>query len=120
MKTKEELEKLKEDWRRNPCWDIEETEGFEEYHDQLHSFRLEYEKECDIAWEAKRQNMFKHANVTISDRDNQYDGLSKRELFTAMAMQALIQSKADVGANYIGELAVMYADNLLEHLDNEP
>jgi hypothetical protein len=28
--TREAIEKLKEEWRYDPIWDIEETEGFEE------------------------------------------------------------------------------------------
>lgn len=26
---RQDLEKLKSDWARDPCWDIEDTEGFE-------------------------------------------------------------------------------------------
>lgn len=29
MKTREEVEQLKADWIANPCYDLEETEGFE-------------------------------------------------------------------------------------------
>ena len=51
MKTREEVEKLKKNWRYDPIWDIEETEGFEEYKDEL----LAYGLECKREWEERRQ-----------------------------------------------------------------
>jgi hypothetical protein len=47
MKTREEVEKLKLDWKHAyGCWDIETTEGFEEYHNELLAYRLQIEKEA--------------------------------------------------------------------------
>lgn len=43
MKTREDVEDLKHKWKQDPCWDIEETEGFEEYRDELKAFRLNTE-----------------------------------------------------------------------------
>ena len=51
LKTREDVEKLKYNWFRDPIWDIETTEGFEEYHDEL----LAYRKECEARWEKKWQ-----------------------------------------------------------------
>ena len=53
MKTAKELETLKENWKNDPCWNIEETEGFEEHHDELLAFREASEKEWDEKWSAK-------------------------------------------------------------------
>jgi hypothetical protein len=39
-----DIAKLKANWLKDPCWDIEDTEGFEEYRDQLTIFRLETER----------------------------------------------------------------------------
>ncbi len=39
MKTREELRVLQTNWRSDPCWDIEETEGFEEYREELKTYR---------------------------------------------------------------------------------
>ena len=39
MKTRDEIEKLKSNWMDDPCWDIENTEGFEEYSNELLKFR---------------------------------------------------------------------------------
>lgn len=51
MKTQEEIEHLKRNWEGDPCWDIEETEGFEEHKEELLAFRLQKEKE----WENNRK-----------------------------------------------------------------
>jgi hypothetical protein len=45
MPTLEEIEKLKHDWKVDPVWDIEHTEGFEEHYDELKNFRENYEKQ---------------------------------------------------------------------------
>lgn len=42
-RTTEELNKLKENWLKDPCWDIETTAGFEAHVDELKGFRLKVE-----------------------------------------------------------------------------
>lgn len=37
------IEALKSNWLNDPCWDIETTEGYEEYRQELYVFRLETE-----------------------------------------------------------------------------
>jgi hypothetical protein len=39
----EEINRLKENWLSDPCWDIEMTEGFETHYIELKAFRLEHE-----------------------------------------------------------------------------
>jgi hypothetical protein len=51
MKTREEVEKLKQNWRDDPCWDIYNTEGFQEYKEEL----MEYQRLCEKEWEEKNQ-----------------------------------------------------------------
>ncbi len=43
MKTKKEIEDLKANWKADPCWDIEVTEGFEDHKEELKVFRLAHE-----------------------------------------------------------------------------
>lgn len=43
MKTKQDVHALKENWVNDPCWDIENTEGFEEYKEELLEFRKGWE-----------------------------------------------------------------------------
>lgn len=45
MKTRAEVNELKENWQVDPCWDLEDTEGFEDYRKELAAFRLSYEYE---------------------------------------------------------------------------
>lgn len=42
-RTAAELEALKASWLRDPCYDLEEAEGFEAHHDELLAFRLQQE-----------------------------------------------------------------------------
>jgi hypothetical protein len=44
--SREEVETLKAQWNEDPCWDIEETEGFEAVRDELRVWRRyrEYEQ----------------------------------------------------------------------------
>jgi hypothetical protein len=51
MKTREEVEKLKDAWRRDPIWDLGGDEGFEEYWDELNAYREMYER----IWKERRE-----------------------------------------------------------------
>jgi len=51
LKTPEEIQKLKDGWRHDPIWDIENTEGFEAHFNELKTYRLEVEKE----WQERRE-----------------------------------------------------------------
>ena len=44
MKTRKTIEELKQNWKSDPCWDIEDTEGFEEHKKELLEYRLMVEK----------------------------------------------------------------------------
>jgi len=50
-KTPDEIQKLKDGWRHDPCWDIEDTEGFEAHKEELLKYRLEQE----AIWNQKRE-----------------------------------------------------------------
>ncbi len=53
MKAREDVEQLKKSWKYDPLWDIECTEGFEEYYDELLAYRNEIEAEEKKEWDAK-------------------------------------------------------------------
>lgn len=36
--TPEEIDRLKQSWRADPCWDIEDTDGFSAYYDELKAY----------------------------------------------------------------------------------
>lgn len=45
MKTEQDIQELKAQWVADPCWDIEDTEGFEDHRDELTAFAKEQEAE---------------------------------------------------------------------------
>ena len=50
-RTAEEIKKLKDGWLKDPCWDIEDTSGFEAHQNELQSFRILHESK----WKAERE-----------------------------------------------------------------
>ena len=52
MKTRKQVESLKKNWLNDPCWDIYETEGYQEYRDELLTFQTNILQE----WRAKQYN----------------------------------------------------------------
>lgn len=44
-KTRKDVKKLKCDWVQDPRWDLENSEGFEAYRDELAAFRYERERQ---------------------------------------------------------------------------
>jgi hypothetical protein len=47
MATREAIDKLKQDWKNDPIWDIEFTEGFEEHFNELLLFHKETERKSE-------------------------------------------------------------------------
>jgi acetamidase/formamidase len=45
-KTRLEVERLKENWLKDPCYDIEQVEGFEDYKEELIEFRKRVEEKA--------------------------------------------------------------------------
>jgi hypothetical protein len=43
VRSQNEIVDLKNDWKLDPCWDIEDTPGFEVWHDDLAAWRRNYE-----------------------------------------------------------------------------
>lgn len=78
MKTREDIERLKRDWRNDPCWDIADTPGFEDHRDELAEYQCQREAERD----QKRESaiVVEMLRMGISDRAT-YDylkGLERR------------------------------------------
>ena len=55
FKSNEDIETLKRQWRLDPIWDIEDTEGFEDYRGELKA----YSDQCKMQWEeqAKKRHL---------------------------------------------------------------
>ena len=54
-KTRDEVEELKANWSCDPCWDLEDTEGFEEYADELRKYQEEFSLAAECEREAEEQ-----------------------------------------------------------------
>jgi hypothetical protein len=59
--TRADVERLKKDWFSDPIWDIEQTEGFEQYQAELLAYRLE----CEAKWEAEQKTELEHFAAEI-------------------------------------------------------
>lgn len=54
-RTDDEVLALKDNWKQDPCWDIENTDGFEAHHDELLQWRQDYEAKCAQRWEEAQE-----------------------------------------------------------------
>ena len=59
--SREEVEKLKREWVADPIWDLEDTEGFEEYREELLEFSLEQQKIWEEETEEAKENEKEYA-----------------------------------------------------------
>jgi hypothetical protein len=70
MATRQEIEKLKQDWASDPIWDIETTEGFEGHERELHEFaeskRAEWKQREADRLEAKAVALGCPGNLTLA------------------------------------------------------
>ncbi len=55
IRSADDIQNLKRSWVNDPCWDIEDTEGFEDHYDELKSYRLEMKAKWDAEHEARKQ-----------------------------------------------------------------
>lgn len=55
MKTRDEVEQLKRQWSQDPIWDIEDTEGFEDYREELRAYREEKWQEWRESFTPRKQ-----------------------------------------------------------------
>ena len=50
LKTRTDIDALKANWVSDPCWDIEDTKGFELHREEL----LEFHLKMRVIWDARR------------------------------------------------------------------
>ena len=60
-----EITELKNSWKFDGCWDIEDTDGFEDHYDELRAWRLEYEREWKERQQKALEDRAKEANCSI-------------------------------------------------------
>ncbi len=62
QKTRQEIDELKRQWLRDPIWDIETTETFEDHKEELKVFRLKQEE----IWDEYRKNQMRAENDRLA------------------------------------------------------
>jgi len=68
VSSREQVEALKQNWKEDPCWDIETTEGFDEYSSELLAFR----RQCEAKWDEKvarrqeQKRVHRYENMRLS------------------------------------------------------
>ena len=66
MATQDDIEKLKANWLKDPCWDIEDEDGFGEHREELLKFR----KETEVKWQLEEEERIaRRARVVEIDTD---------------------------------------------------
>ncbi|MGJ0847803.1 hypothetical protein ACR77J_14020 [Tissierella praeacuta] len=73
---REEIEKLKKNWERDPFWDLYETEGFEDYKEEL----KEHQERMEAIWEKEYQEKEKEI-------DRKANGLGLEGLYRIILRQ---------------------------------
>jgi hypothetical protein len=51
MKTRKEIDHLKANWTKDPCWDLTDTEGFEDHRVEL----SDYQEKMEAYWKEHRE-----------------------------------------------------------------
>lgn len=109
IKTDDEIQALKDSWVRNPNWDVEDTEGFEQYKDELLRFRMEIEE----FW--KKRDAERHAQrVRMMSTETGIDDPSLADnLYTFQEIEADLKYKTqespEASSTESAQLAVMRA-----------
>lgn len=94
-RTRDEIEKLKKSWLHDPCWDIEDTEGFEEHRDELLAFR----KEQDEKWRVERLEREERRSMKFAD----WTGIRNFDLAQVISTPDEIEHELSSIDNNIGE-----------------
>lgn len=93
MKTQEEIEALKSNWIKDPCWDIEDTEGFEDHKEELLAYRLQIEADIqeEAVERAERRKRVVHMDT----------GIHRQEVAGVIHTFAEIEAHTESQGNYI-------------------
>ncbi len=119
MKSREEVELLKSNWSQDPCWDIEHSEGFEDYYNELVEFSEQHRKQNAIRWTEYRKTAFKQECAFPTDTilDGR-SGLSRRDYFVAAVLSGLCAQEAMSAyeKENLADWAIEIADCTLEKM----
>lgn len=95
MKTQEEITALKLNWHKDPIWDIETTEGFEDHRQEL----LDYRIACELQWKEDHDRKHSAAGLIEAagynlDRalDDRICQIAEQHTLLALAQATLAQA----------------------------
>jgi hypothetical protein len=89
-KSQQEIDELKAAWVSDPCWDIEDTPGFEAQYDELRAYRAEQEAAWAADW--ARQVRVRAERLGIPDHRELADYLLRLEMRVATLEERLRSS----------------------------
>jgi hypothetical protein len=84
-KSPAEVEQLKRNWRVDPCYDIEETPGFEAHYDEL----LDYRRTVEAQWKADQSKYW------LRIRRASTQSVRKMSQLDHVAAEVFVRSMAD-------------------------
>jgi hypothetical protein len=67
FKTEGEIKDLKQDWLDDPCWDIEDTKGFEAHRQELYIYRLEHELKYERSHSRRLQDALNRIRLALGE-----------------------------------------------------
>ncbi len=108
MKTREEVETLKQNWLNDPCFDLDKVDGFDEYGVELCAFAMEHEAEWKAAYEKREAEKYRNTPATEA---------TLRDMFAAYAMQGELAcvpaSEGNWPADALATRAYVIADAMM-------
>lgn len=101
-KTDAEVQSLKENWKADPCWDIEDTEGFEAHRDELIAFREAHEAECERRFTLQLEGIATRERISVEDARALYYAERSGERASDEAVRTLRHLFNNAGLSYPG------------------
>lgn len=95
-KTSEEIQALKDAWVKDPCWDIEDSEGFEAHYEELWDFQYEQVKKWNKEHDAKIE-----ARSTLV---REQTGVADKDILSVLHTWSEIEHEVSSQDRYIGGL----------------
>ena len=94
MRTREDVQLLKQQWLRDPCWDLTDTTGFEEHREELDHFQTQVKLDNQKAQvEKERSGNGSKPAFPLAVQPNttlRYTGLTKREWMAATILNGFV------------------------------
>lgn len=87
IRTPEEIEALKNNWLKDPCWDIEDSGGFEAHYDELKAWREEHDRKMEIKWRQAEDERIEKIMPVIGM------GKTEREILLALCTFSEIENE---------------------------